>query len=42
MREGTHPGIVQLVNTYLSADPPCLEYEYVEGGDLGRVSAYQT
>ena len=22
-------------HTYLSADPPCLEYEYVAGGDLG-------
>jgi formylglycine-generating enzyme required for sulfatase activity len=29
-----HPGIVRLLRTYLSADPPCLEYEYVEGGDL--------
>lgn len=35
MRNGKHPGIVQLRHTYLSADPPCLEYEYVEGGDLG-------
>jgi tetratricopeptide (TPR) repeat protein len=25
---------VQLRQTYLSADPPCLEYEYVAGGDL--------
>jgi hypothetical protein len=33
-REGKHPGIVELRHTYLSADPPCLEYEYVEGGDL--------
>jgi eukaryotic-like serine/threonine-protein kinase len=29
-----HPGFVQLRNTYLSARPPFLEYEYVEGGDL--------
>jgi formylglycine-generating enzyme required for sulfatase activity len=35
MRQGPHPGIVSLKATYLSADPPCLEYEYVEGGDLG-------
>jgi serine/threonine protein kinase len=34
MQQGKHPGIVQLRHTYLSADPPCLEYEYVEGGDL--------
>jgi serine/threonine protein kinase len=34
MRHGCHPGIVPLLNTYLSAEPPCLEYEFVEGGDL--------
>lgn len=34
IREGHHPGIVQLLHTYLRADPPCLEYELVEGGDL--------
>jgi TPR repeat protein len=34
MRHGRHPGIVPLLQTYLSAEPPCLEYEYVEGGDL--------
>jgi formylglycine-generating enzyme required for sulfatase activity len=34
MRQGRHPGIVALLHTYLSADPPCLEYEYVAGGDL--------
>ena len=32
-----HPGIVPLLHTYLSADPPCLEYELVEGGDLAGV-----
>jgi formylglycine-generating enzyme required for sulfatase activity/serine/threonine protein kinase len=32
--QGRHPGIVQLRHTYLSADPPCLEYEFVSGGDL--------
>jgi formylglycine-generating enzyme required for sulfatase activity len=34
MRQGKHPGIVALQHTYLSADPPCLGYEYVAGGDL--------
>jgi tetratricopeptide (TPR) repeat protein len=34
MRQGRHPGIVQLLRTYLRAETPCLEYEYVEGGDL--------
>jgi formylglycine-generating enzyme required for sulfatase activity len=34
MRQGRHPGIVALQHTYLSADPPCLEYEYVAGGSL--------
>ena len=33
-RVGKHPGIVPLLDTYLSADPPCLKYEYVSGGDL--------
>jgi formylglycine-generating enzyme required for sulfatase activity len=31
---GRHPGIVSLRQTYLNAEPPCLEYEYVPGGDL--------
>jgi serine/threonine protein kinase len=34
MRHSQHPGIVPLRHTYLGMDPPCLEYEYVEGGDL--------
>ena len=34
MRQARHPGIVQLQQTYLAADPPCLAYEYVAGGDL--------
>jgi hypothetical protein len=34
MRHGKHPGLVALLHTYLSAEPPCLEYEYVAGGDL--------
>lgn len=33
-RQELHSGIVPLLNTYLSAQPPCLEYEYIEGGDL--------
>jgi serine/threonine protein kinase len=37
MRQGTHPGIVRLLHSYLRSDPPCLEYEYVEGGDLAGV-----
>ena len=35
MRQGRHPGIVRLEATYLSADPPCLQYECIQGGDLG-------
>jgi serine/threonine protein kinase len=31
---GKHPGIVTLHHTYLGADPPCLEYEHIDGGDL--------
>jgi formylglycine-generating enzyme required for sulfatase activity len=34
MRQGKHPGIVPLLDTYLNGDPPCLKYEYVAGGDL--------
>src|SRR5262249_12975458 len=42
MRQGRHPGIVALQHTYLAADPPCLEYEYVAGGDLaGRIQGWQ-
>ncbi len=37
MRQGKHPGIVQLLHTYLSSETPCLEYEWVEGGDLAGV-----
>src|SRR5208283_3842503 len=29
-----HPGIVPLLKTYLNAEPLCLEYEYVNRGDL--------
>jgi serine/threonine protein kinase len=34
MGQGKHPGIIPLQHTYLSADPPFLAYEYVEGQDL--------
>jgi eukaryotic-like serine/threonine-protein kinase len=37
MQHGRHPGIVPLLHTYLSATPPCLEYEYVAGGELTAV-----
>jgi formylglycine-generating enzyme required for sulfatase activity len=37
MRQGRRPGIVALLHTYLSNDPPCLEYEYIEGGDLAAL-----
>lgn len=40
MRQGKHPGIVQLQHTYMSNDPPCLEYEYVEGGSLAGLIDY--
>jgi serine/threonine protein kinase len=33
--QGIHPCIVRLLRTYLRADPPCLEYECIAGGDLG-------
>ena len=29
-------GIVPLLETYLRSDPPCLMYEYIEGGDLTK------
>jgi serine/threonine protein kinase len=41
-RCGRHPGLVALRYTHLDADPPCLEYEYVEGGTLaGLVREWQ-
>jgi formylglycine-generating enzyme required for sulfatase activity len=40
--QGRHPGIVALLDTYLSGDPPCLKYEYVAGGDLcGLITQWQ-
>ena len=42
MRQGRHPGIVPLLDASLSAEPPCLRYEYIEGGDLaGLVRDWQ-
>jgi serine/threonine protein kinase len=42
MREGRHPGIVELRNTYLKSDTPCLEFEYIEGGELsGLIREWQ-
>jgi serine/threonine protein kinase len=34
MRQGRHAGIVTLQHTYLSSETPCLEYEFISGGDL--------
>ncbi|MBI1917418.1 MAG: tetratricopeptide repeat protein, partial [Planctomycetes bacterium] len=31
---GGQSGIVRLLRTYLSAEPPCLEYEFIDGNDL--------
>jgi cyclophilin family peptidyl-prolyl cis-trans isomerase len=36
-RVGKHPGIVELQQTYLSADPPCLQYEFIAGGTLANL-----
>ncbi|HEY7156703.1 MAG TPA: protein kinase [Gemmataceae bacterium] len=34
MRQARHPGFVPLLDAFLSAEPPCLKYEFVAGGDL--------
>src|SRR5438445_108001 len=39
MKQGRHPGIVALLDTYLNGDPPCLKYEYIPGGDLAGLIA---
>jgi serine/threonine protein kinase len=39
MSQGRHSGIVELRHTYLSAEVPCLEYEYVAGGNLSKLIA---
>jgi hypothetical protein len=36
-RHGRHQGIVELRYAHLESTPPCLEYEYVEGGDLAAL-----
>lgn len=36
MRQAQHPGIVALKQVYES-DPPCLEYEFVTGGELSKL-----
>ena len=37
VRQGRHPGVVALLDTALSTDPPCLKYEFVPGGDLAAL-----
>ncbi len=39
MQQGKHPGIVPLRQAYLDREPLCLEYEYVNGGDLAALLA---
>jgi serine/threonine protein kinase len=39
MQQGKHPGIVPLRQAYLDHEPLCLEYEYVNGGDLAALLA---
>jgi serine/threonine protein kinase len=34
MRQVRHPGFVPLLDAFLGAEPPCLKYEFVAGGDL--------
>jgi Protein kinase domain len=36
-RHGRHHGIVELRYAHLETEPPCLEYEYVDGGDLAAL-----
>jgi serine/threonine protein kinase len=36
VKQGGHRGVVRLLHAHLDSDPPCLEYEFVEGEDLGR------
>ena len=38
VRHGRHPGVVALLDTALSTDPPCLKYEFVPGGDLAALA----
>lgn len=34
MSQGSLPGVVQLKHVYLDNDPPCIAYEFINGGDL--------
>jgi serine/threonine protein kinase len=34
MLRARHPGFVPLLDAFLNADPPCLKYEWIDGGDL--------
>jgi hypothetical protein len=36
---GRHLGIVELIYAHLEGETPCLEYEFVDGGDLGGLIA---
>jgi serine/threonine protein kinase len=39
---GKYDGIVQLLYTHLRADPPCVEFEYIDGGNLtSMIRAHQ-
>jgi serine/threonine protein kinase len=43
MQHSQQPGVVPLKQAYLEADPPCLEYECIAGGDLaGLPGQWQT
>ena len=35
--KGRHANIVDLLDTHLDCSPPCLEYEFVDGGDLAKL-----
>ena len=39
---GRHPNIVELIYPHLRCSPPCLEYEFVDGGDLSRLMEDRT
>src|SRR5208283_1206634 len=42
MDRGGHSGIVKLQDQYLDAKPPCLAYEFIEGGNLvGQIRDWQ-
>ena len=36
-QQGKVSGFVALLGAYLAHDPPCLEYEYIKGGDLAAL-----